>query len=325
MTNTTSKKKKNVLFFGLIVVLIFCIGLVFVLFQDQEIKVENGQESDYHVVEYNDKIYDFNSSIVSLLFMGIDTTDSEIMGQADSLQLYLLNRDTQSMHVLNISRDAMTKIHLFDMEHNDLGYDTQHINLAYAYGTDPKNGAMLTCEAVRKMLYDVPVNYFAAIDLSQLSSLHEVVQDLLVEVPNDSLVSVNPEWTKGSQVHITTENVESFVRTRDTGVDYSNQDRMERQQAYLNAYFIKIKEMLSKDFDSTVSLLYNITKKMTTNVTLENIETFSNMIMTYSYDPQSDFYELPGENQVGPNHDEFVIDQKELKKLVLQLFYKEGK
>ena len=53
-------------------------------------------------------------------------------------------------------------------------------------------------------------------DLSILPELQNVVGELQVTVPNDSLVEVDPTWTKGSVVTLNADNVESFVRTRDT-------------------------------------------------------------------------------------------------------------
>ena len=85
----------------------------------------------------------------------------------------------------------------------------------------------------------------------------------------------------------------------------------------------KIKEMLTYDFDNTVQLLYNVCKDMTTNITLDGIQSFSSMLLSYSYDSNSDFYTLQGENKTGELHDEFEVDQEALQQLVVELFYEE--
>lgn len=323
--NTTTKKNKTKTLGLIAVILLLILALMGMLlfFNERPSNEDVSSASDYHHIEYNGKKYDYNSSIVSILFMGIDSTDPEQMGQADAMQLVLLNREEESIQVIALSRDIMTDIHLFDVERNDLGWNKQHLGLAYAYGDSPKSGAMLTSQAVSKLLYDVPVVHFAAMDLSILPELQNVVGELQVTVPNDSLASVDPTWTKGSVVTLNADNVESFVRTRDTEQDFSNTDRMERQKAYIGAYVQKIKEMLTNDFDNTVQLLYNVCKDMTTNITLDDIQSFSSMLLSYSYDSNSDFYTLQGENKTGELHDEFEVDQEALQKLVVELFYEE--
>ena len=315
-------KKKNVLFILGILCLIVSIICIFAVFKEKNPEISNGSTKDYHNISENGVNYTYDSSIVSILFMGIDSTDSDTMGQADSLQLYLLNREEKSIQVLSLSRDAMTDIRLFDVEHNDLGWDTQHLGLAYAYGSSPKNGASLTSQAVSRMLNDIPIVHFAAMDLSELKEVQNVVGSLEVQVPNDSLTDIHPDWTKGSTALIDADNVEDFVRTRDIKEDFSNSERMERQKAYLNAYVTKIRAMLKSDFDNTVSKLYSVSQHMTTNISLEDIQTFAQMLLEYSYNEEEDFYTLPGKDQTGKNHDEFEIDKEQLNQLILELFYK---
>lgn len=323
--NTTTKKNKTKtgILIGIILVLIVALVCMLFFFREETSNGDSSSTSDYHQIEYNGKNYEYNSSIISILFMGIDSTDHEQIGQADAMQLVLLNREEESIQVIALSRDIMTDIHLFDVEHNDLGWDKQHLGLAYAYGDSPKNGAMLTSQAVSKLLYDVPVVHFAAMDLSILPELQNVVGELQVTVPNDSLVEVDPTWTKGSIVTLNADNVESFVRTRDTEQDFSNTDRMERQKAYIGAYVQKIKEKLTNNFDDTVELLYNVCMDMTTNITLDDIQAFSSMLLSYSYESSSDFYTLQGEDKTGELHDEFEVNQEALQQLVVELFYEE--
>ena len=47
------------------------------------------------------------------------------------------------------------------------------------------------------------------------------------------------------------------------------------------------------------------------------------MLLSYSYDSNSDFYTLQGENKTGELHDEFEVDQEALQQLVVELFYEE--
>lgn len=49
--------------------------------------------------------------------------------------------------------------------------------------------------------------------------------------------------------------------------------------------------------------------KLTTNITLKEIDSYAEMILNYSID-NNEYYTLPGEDQKGELHDEFIVDQK---------------
>lgn len=320
--NTMTRNKNKLFYIGVILMFIGCLSVGLVLFQSKDPTVTNTTDSDYHTVEYKNKKYEYDTSIINVLAMGVDSSDGSV-GQTDALQLYSFNRKTKSIQVISLNRDTLTPIQLFDVEHNSLGWKKQHLALAYAYGRDTANGALLTNQAVSKMLYGIPVNKYVAIDLSKLSELQDVVGSFEVTVPNDSLVSVNPEWTKGSVITLDSSNVESFVRTRDTDQDYTNEYRMERQRVYLNAYYAKLNEKLQSGYKEVLNKIYNLLQNVTSNITYNEIKSYVKMVQTYSY-TQDEFYELPGKHRVGDMHDEFILDKSQLKKMLIDLYYKEG-
>lgn len=318
----TTKKQNKYFAIGIVLILIGCLSICLLLFQSKSPTIKNMADSDYHTMQYKNKKYEYDTSIINVLAMGVDSSDGSV-GQADALQLYQFHRDTKSISVLSLDRDTLTPIQLFDVEHNALGWKKQHLALAYAYGRDTGNGALLTNKAVSKMLYGIPINKYVALDLSKLSELQDVVGSFEVTVPNDSLVSVNPAWTKGSVITLDSSNVESFVRARDTEQNYTNEDRMERQKAYLNAYYAKLNEVLQSGYKETLNKIYNLLQSVTSNITYNEVESYVKMVQTYKYD-QDKFYELPGKSRVGAMHDEFILDKSRLKELVINMYYKEG-
>lgn len=326
-TNTTirKKKKRNRLLIILVVaVLIISIGTTVSFINKRTfVSAINEDIDDYHTIIYNNEKMIYNTSILSILFMGIDTKDSNnIQGQADFIQLVLLDRENKKIEIIPFSRDTMTEIKMFDISRNDLGWNEQHLNLAYSYGDTKKTGCMLTSQAISRLLGGIPIAYYGAADLNMLSNIQNIVGELELIIPNDSLESINPEWSEGSEITINSDNVEAYLRTRSIHEDFSNNRRMERQKVYLEAYFKKIKEMLNKNTDETVKIIYNNCKDMTTNISLSDIETFAQMILTYDFDIDTNYHLLKGENVVGTNHDEFYLDKTYFRELILKLFYR---
>ena len=130
----------------------------------------------------------------------------------------------------------------------------------------------------------------------------------------DSLAKVNG-MKKGDVVAITKDNVEEFVRTRDTDKDYSAQDRPARQQAYYEAFYVKIKTMLEDDFEETVTKLYGFVSRIVTNV---SIVAFGNMMLEYKYSSDQN-YVLPGKNGKDSDYDAYYLDQSSLKDMIVKI------
>lgn len=327
MINTTVKKKKKYKYISLVLIFILLIAIGIVLFyiRDPEptSEVSSVIYDDYHTHEYQGVNYEYNSSITTILLLGIDSTDPENeQGQADVISLLLLDRENQHIELLNIPRDTMTEILLSDIEGNSLGWQTQHLNLAYSYGRIPANGCMNTAQAVSRLLYNVPVPKYAAIDLGKMSDMHAIVGDLEVTIPNNSLAYLGWQWREGKTVTITEENLETYLRSRDTDENFSNTERMERQEAYLKSYIAKFKQLLETDYDSTIQKVSSLLEDITTNISYSDVEVYSEMLLTYSYDPETDIYTLPGTNTVGDLHDEYVPDMTQVEDLVINLFYR---
>ena len=98
--------------------------------------------------------------MLTLLCMGIDTTDDS-EGQSDVIDLMVLDRENEKMKILSFSRDSMVPIRIFDASGKSLGWEEQHLALASSYGSTQERGCLLTCEAVSKLIWDIPIVYYA--------------------------------------------------------------------------------------------------------------------------------------------------------------------
>ena len=87
--------------------------------------------------------------------------------------------------------------------------------------------------------------------------------------------------------------------------------------AYQNDIWNSVKEG-EKAFPNEVNVdtcyevlekMYNFYSKLTTNITLKEIDSYAEMILNYSID-NNEYYTLHGEDQKGELHDEFIVDQK---------------
>lgn len=317
-------KKKGVFTYISIVLLIIAIVIAINMYRKDNNNYVYESKDDYHTIQYNNQEYNYDTSIVSILFLGIDSKDDS-QGQSDVMQLVLLDRSEKKIKVIGLSRDIMTDIKQFDVRGNDLGWSKQHLNLAYAYGTTSEMGCMLSTSAISKLFKDIPIAHYAAMQLNELTTFANIVGPLDIVIPNNSLVVFQPSWKKGTKVTITDSNVEDYLRTRSTDEQFSNNDRMQRHKEYITKYFQKLKKLLNEDKNGTIKKVFDKSQSLTTNIGYTDLQNFANMILEYDFDPEVDYYLLDGENVSGIVHDEFVVNQDSLQTLIIDLFYEKGR
>ena len=279
--------------------------------------------TEYRKVEVNGKEYKYNTDIISMLCLGIDAQDAGMTGQSDALMLILFDRGEKRMKVIGISRDSMVPIRVFDALGSEIGWDTQQLALAYAYGRTKEKGCFLSLEAVSRMLQGIPVIYYSAANISTIPLFHDVVGEITVQVPEIDENYSDMNIIGGELLTLTSANVEEFIRTRDTEQMYSNKGRMQRQKVYIEAYLDRMKTLLEKDFENTLKKLENVYGNVITNVGVNEIPTFAEMILTYEFDPEKDYFIVEGEDREGKYHDELYVDEEALEQLIMQIFYKE--
>ena len=141
-------------------------------------------------------------------------------------------------------------------------------------------------------------------------------------VPDDSLASLGAEYQKGSTLTITEENAELFVRSRDTDVDFSNTSRMLRQQAYIEGYINTLREQLQEDFNGTVARASSLLPQLVTNISVDEVTDFAEMLMNYEFSADEDYIVVEGTQEKGLFYDEYYIDESKLQELILEVFYK---
>lgn len=129
----------------------------------------------HDTIEYQGTTYKRNTYVKAILLMGIDR-DTDLSepqragegGQSDGVFLIAEDTARDTVKILSIPRDTMTKIILTDLSGNILGEDLQHLTLAYAYG----DGRELSCDymtrAVTELLGGLQIDGYAAISMKAL-------------------------------------------------------------------------------------------------------------------------------------------------------------
>ena len=321
------QKRKQIFF--LLGFIVICVGVAgFLLWKNKEKQYSDSfsESSRESVIRYNGKEYIYNDHLSNYLFLGIDTrepvesyeTQSDA-GQADAIFLISHDRVTGQLQGLMIPRDTMTEIEIIGPDGKSRGMSEDHINIQYAFGDGKAKSCELMRDAVSRLLYQIPIRQYCSMNMDGIPIMTDLIGGVELEVPDDSLAAVNPEFQKGAIVTITEKNAEQFVRYRDTQKSQSALVRMNRQKIFMEAYLKKLQEVGKNDISVVTRLMDGVEEYMVTNMGTDH---FADLLEA-SMDGEISIETLPGEGVEGEYFDEYHVDDDQLYELILHMFYLE--
>lgn len=282
----------------------------------------------YRTITWKDKEYQYNSLITTILYAGLDSTDplkaSETYSnkaRADSVSVVILDKKKKKMSILALNRDTMTEIRRYTRTGEDMGTYVSHLGYAYSYG----DGGEVSCEDLKEAvenLLGISIDEYAVTNQSSITSINDLVGGVTVTVPNDDLAAMYPELKKGAVVTLDDSNVKDFLQHRDTAADFSNEGRIERQQAYVTAYVDLLKNRLASEPDQLWQEIGQMNDYLQTSITKNKYLSLARLLEKVSF-TDADYYRPTGKDSAGELHDEFYVDEDALRQLVIDLFYEE--
>ena len=346
MKKKTKKRLKRML-----LILILLLLLVVIFFLSMKILGENAMlgrkdetvevtapeqedvvlEDDGETITYKGETYLYNENITAVLCMGIDKEDMGeaesvigTSGQADMLMLAILDTESGTVNLWNISRDSMTDVDIYNVDGEYVGSERLQACLAYAYG----DGQMTSCEntvrAVSRLLYGMPIQSYAAINLDAIRPLNDAVGGVEVTIHEEDILPAR--FKPGTTVLLQGDDVEAYVRSRrteqpDEPID-TNNNRMARQRQYMMNFIQKALQMTKEDIMTPVKL-FNIAMEgdyMVTNLSMQKVTYLTTIFSKVNFTEES-FKTIPGQVVAGEEYAEFHVDDEVLYQMILDTFY----
>ena len=280
-------------------------------------------------VKYNGQIYAYNEDILTFLIMGIDKTKDvkEVAegtngGQADALFLVVLNPHDNSLSVIGINRNTMTDISVYD--DNGAYVNTIKAQIAVQHGFG--NGVEESCEyqvnAVQHLFYEMPVHGYAAINMSAIGPLTDMVGGVDVVALEDIKSGNSTVIKEGEEVHLEGDLAFAYIHNRDTKEFGSADHRLERQKQFITTYLQKVKQKTKEDIGFPISVYQSIAPQTVTSLTVDEMTYLVSIAKDYSFD-ENYLYTLKGETKQGNVFEEFYVDETDLFELILKVFYEQ--
>lgn len=277
-------------------------------------------QDDGLTVEYNGTTYRYNENIVSIVVMGYDRTEdvgvTGAAGQADSIMVVAFDMRTGEMRIIGIPRDTMV-----DVDENVgeafIGQDKMQLALAFSYGDGYESSSENVVRAVSRILYNMPMNYYVALDMQGVGPLNDAVGGVTLtptsSIPNTSIVEGVPMTLYGSDAM-------SYVRYRDTAQLESSLDRQARQSQYLKAFFSQAIAAAAGDPAALVGLYRTALDYGFTNMGISEFAFLAAILVEHGMD-DLDVATLKGTAEKGSQYVEYTLDQDSVYETVLDVYY----
>lgn len=285
---------------------------------------------DPDLVWHEGKAYRYNENLDIVLVMGIDQQDETIReeyqvsgksGQADAIFLVVLDEDKNAMSLINMSRDTMTEIGIYDYKGNYMGQAENHLALAYAFGDGKASSCQYMADAVSNLFYGIPINGYVALNMQAVEKINDAVGGVEVAITED-IVDKFPLQQVGDMIKLNGAQAMEYIRSRDTAVMNSNSNRMERQKQYVLSLIGQAKAAVQQDPGLPVRMIQELSDQMVTNLELDHAVYLGMQALGMSIN-QGKIITLQGEAKQGEVYDEFYVDDDSLYELILQVFYNE--
>lgn len=230
--------------------------------------------SDELTLRYADRTWTYRKrELTNLLLIGVDWAEMDspaasgrYAGQADFLLLLTFDKKNRTISTLQIDRDTMTDIRVYGPFGDYTGIRETQICLSHAYGATAAENCENTVWAASRLLGNIPVDGYLALDMSAITALNDALGGVTVTLEED-FSALDPQMVRGATIALQGKQAETFVRGR-TGVgDGTNAARMKRQKAFMQKAGDLIAEGLERDSGFAGTLLDALSGHMTMNVT----------------------------------------------------------
>jgi len=227
--------------------------------------------------------------------------------QADVIVLLCIDNDAKTVTPIQINRDTMMDVPWLDVLGNYGGTQFEQICLAFNSGSGRNDSCENTADAVRKLLFDAPVDHYLAFTMGGISTLNDLVGGVTVKIEDD-LTPADPTLVQGTTVTLKGNQAENFIRARMALENDTNLARMRRHRDYFEGFMKSARKMFNSDSQFMLKAVEKLQPYMVTDLTAEAMSDLVTKLDKYEVNP---VLHAEGELKIGEFY-EFYVDEDDL-------------
>jgi anionic cell wall polymer biosynthesis LytR-Cps2A-Psr (LCP) family protein len=322
------KRKKRIK--RVLIILLILAAIVGAVYAGVSVMRQHGENSmrveytEGETVTYNGTTYKYNENIVSVCVMGYDRIDKESVsieenpGQADAIAVLALDTETGKTTAIVIPRESMVDVNTY-AKGSFTGTKVEQICLAFAYGDGAETSAENVVTSVRRVLYNMNINYYVALNRQGIIPLNDAIGGVTL-TPVESVPDT--EITAGEEITLLGTDAYLYVQRREIAGTQGTLERMSRQAQYIKEYANQAITMATKagGLGVLTNLYTTALDYTTTNLGLSEFSYLAGVILDKGV-TDIDVITLEGSIIQGENFAEFTLDTQNVYQVVLDTFY----
>lgn len=278
-------------------------------------------------ITVNGKQYYYNENILAILLLGIDDWKIDgFNGQCDVIAVLVLDTEQNTMRILSIPRDTMGDIVRKDANGNFYDETNGQLALAHSYGRDDLDSLELSRRSISNFLYGVPIQKAISIEIAGVPKANDLVGGVTVQCLQDFSGKkdingrYNTSMKEGETVHLDGAQAMLYIRARDTSVETSSMERLQRQIQYIKAYFSQAKQRFKENPTFPLTMYSELSQYLTLDLSVQEIAYLGSKVLGLELTDDT-IVTLDGTLTKGEKFMEFYVDEDLLLQTVLELFY----
>lgn len=274
-------------------------------------------------ITYNGEIYVLNEDVISFVLIGVDQSmeDDEAM-MSDAIYIVAIDTRTNRISMIPVSRDTIADVDVYSEQGSFIDTEKRQLSYAYSFYGAGKNGAENTTAALSKLFYGMPFRNYFAIDLDAFVTLNDSVGGVTL-TPTMTFTSPidGSVIQEGESTTLFGKEAERYIRSRDLSELDSNNDRMNRQIQYIQAFLDAAVPAARADISIVPDLYNTIKNNSETSITVPQMTYLASTALSMISDPsQIEYKNIKGEMKEG-EHAEFYPDDQSVLETMLDVFY----
>lgn len=285
----------------------------------------NAEEGYINVTEINGIKCRRRTRVKSYLIMGTDATgpvgvveEYDGTGQCDVLELLVIDQNADTYALLPINRNTVTEVKTLENDGTYIASSEVQIALAHTMGDGMEISCENTVDAVSHLLYDQPIDGYASLNMDSIKIINHFAGGVTVTVEDDFSQS-DPSLKMGETITLTDDQAMHFVHDRMSVGDDTNEGRMRRQKAYLDALLPVFEQKTGQNESFPLEVFDGLQDYMVTNLTGKDCSKIAKAVMK---NESLGTLQIQGESSLDYlGYDQFIPDQDSVADVVIQLFY----
>ncbi len=238
---------------------------------------------------------------------------------ADMVALLIFDEATEEFRVMTLNRDTMMDIPVLGLNGRPAGTVYAQLATSHNYGSGLRDSCENTRKAVSDFLYGLTIDHYFCMNMDGIGILNDSVGGVEVRIDED-FSEVDSSLKQGTTMVLNGEQAYSFVRSRAGVGSQLNVSRMERQKQYMKGFVTSLQDTISSNELFFAELWEDISDFSQTDC---STVVLNRLATEYGHYRFAGVISPEGENVLGDKYYEFYVDEAQLDKLILELFYKE--